>query len=42
MLNLKVAAVDTEQHLVLIEGSVPGPTNGLVSVRGAVKQGKHA
>lgn len=42
LLNLKVAAVDTEQHLVLIEGSVPGPNNGLVSVRGAVKQGRHA
>lgn len=42
ILNLKVAAVDVEQNLVLIEGSVPGPNNGLVSVRGAVKQGKHA
>lgn len=42
MLNVKVAAVDTEQNLVLIEGSVPGPTNGIVTVRGAVKQGRHA
>lgn len=42
MLNVKVAAVDTEQNLVLIEGSVPGPNNGIVTVRGAVKQGRHA
>lgn len=42
MLNVKVAAVHADQNLVLIEGSVPGPTNGIVTVRGAVKQGRHA
>jgi large subunit ribosomal protein L3 len=42
ILNAKVAAVDVAQNLVLIEGSVPGPNNGVVTVRGAVKNGRHA
>jgi large subunit ribosomal protein L3 len=39
-LNLKVARVDAEKHLVMIEGSVPGTTNGLVLLRTAVKAKK--
>ncbi|WP_025273819.1 50S ribosomal protein L3 [Haloglycomyces albus] len=35
--NLKVHAVDTERGLLLIKGAVPGPKNGLVLVRSAVK-----
>lgn len=35
--NLKVAKVDPELNLVLVRGAVPGPTNGLVMVRHAVK-----
>lgn len=42
MMNVKVAGVVADQNLVLIEGSVPGPNNGIVTVRGAVKQGRHA
>lgn len=42
ILNLKVAGLVADQNLLLITGSVPGPTNGLVTVRGAVKQGRHA
>ena len=42
MLNLKVARVIPEQNLVLITGAVPGPRNGVVEVRGAVKRGRHA
>jgi large subunit ribosomal protein L3 len=39
--NLTVIRVDTERNLLLIEGSVPGPNNGLVMIRRAVKgQGK--
>lgn len=35
--NLKVLRVDTERNLLLIEGSVPGPTKGLLLIRRAVK-----
>ncbi|MEU5874513.1 MULTISPECIES: 50S ribosomal protein L3 [Glycomyces] len=36
--NLRVQAVDAERGLLLIVGAVPGPKNGLVLVRSAVKQ----
>lgn len=35
--NLEVVRVDTERNLLLIKGSVPGPNNGLVIIRRAVK-----
>lgn len=38
-LNLTVHAVDAEQGLLLLKGSVPGPNGGLVLVRSAVKGG---
>jgi large subunit ribosomal protein L3 len=38
--NLKVLRVDPERNLLLVEGSVPGPNEGLVIVRRAVKAGK--
>jgi large subunit ribosomal protein L3 len=38
VLNLKIAKIVPEQNLVLIQGGVPGPRNGLVTVRGAVKK----
>ena len=31
--GLTVHSVDTEQHLLLVKGAVPGPTNGIVEVR---------
>jgi large subunit ribosomal protein L3 len=37
VLNLKIARVDAEKHLLLIEGAIPGTKNGLVLVRHAVK-----
>jgi large subunit ribosomal protein L3 len=37
-LNLKVAKVLVEDDIVLIEGAVPGPQGGLVTIRGAVKK----
>jgi large subunit ribosomal protein L3 len=40
--NLVVARIVPEQNLVLLEGSVPGSRGGVVTVRGAVKNGKHA
>lgn len=39
--NLEVVAVDKENNVLLIKGSVPGPKKGLVTVRSGVKaQGK--
>ena len=35
--NLEVVRVDTERNLLLIKGSVPGPTKGLVTIRKAIK-----
>ena len=35
--NLKVARVFDEENVVLIEGAVPGPRNGVVTVRATVK-----
>jgi large subunit ribosomal protein L3 len=36
--NLRIQAVDAERGLLLIVGAIPGPKNGLVLVRSAVKQ----
>jgi large subunit ribosomal protein L3 len=38
--NLKVARVDAEKQLLLLEGGVPGARNGFVLVRHAVKAAK--
>ena len=38
MLNLRVVKVLPEEGLVLVEGGVPGPRNGIVTVRTAVKK----
>jgi large subunit ribosomal protein L3 len=38
--NLKVVGVDTENQLLLISGSIPGPKKGLVMVKTAVKSAK--
>lgn len=35
--NLEVVAVDVENNLLLIKGSVPGPKKGLVVVKSAIK-----
>jgi large subunit ribosomal protein L3 len=37
VLNLRVAQVQDETNLVLVEGGVPGSRNSFVTVRGAVK-----
>jgi large subunit ribosomal protein L3 len=31
--NLRVVRVDPENHLILVEGAVPGPNGGLISIR---------
>lgn len=38
VLNLRVALVDAERHLLAVKGAVPGPADGLVAVRAAVKK----
>jgi large subunit ribosomal protein L3 len=40
ILNLKVARVDAEKHLIMVQGGVPGAKNGVVLVRQAVKAAK--
>ncbi|GAA4908078.1 large subunit ribosomal protein L3 [Stackebrandtia albiflava] len=35
--NLKIHAIDADNNLLLIKGALPGPTGGLVLVRGASK-----
>ena len=35
--NLEIVAVDTENNVLLIKGSVPGPKKGLVVVKSAIK-----
>ncbi len=37
MQNLRVVSVDRENNLMLVKGSIPGPKNGVVLVRKAVK-----
>ena len=36
-LNLRVVKILEKDNLILIRGSIPGPTNGYVVVRAAVK-----
>jgi large subunit ribosomal protein L3 len=38
--NLRVVSIDPERNLILVKGAVPGPTNGPVMVRKAVKAKK--
>ena len=33
-LGLRIDSVDPGQNLLLVKGSIPGPRNGLVEVRG--------
>lgn len=40
ILNVKIAKVIPEKHLLLIEGGVPGAKNGLILVRHAIKTPK--
>ncbi|HHX77558.1 MAG TPA: 50S ribosomal protein L3 [Firmicutes bacterium] len=38
VLNLEIARVDAERNLILIKGAVPGPKDGLVTIRSSVKK----
>jgi large subunit ribosomal protein L3 len=35
--NLEIVRVDPERSLVLVKGSVPGPNEGLLLIRRAIK-----
>ena len=35
--NLRIVSIDPERNLLLVKGAIPGPTNGPVMVRKAVK-----
>ena len=37
VLNLRVARIDADKNLLLVEGGIPGPRNAVVTVRQAVK-----
>lgn len=36
--NLKVISIDTKENVIIVEGGVPGPRNGLVHISSAVKR----
>ena len=36
--NLKVIKVDAEKNLLVVKGAVPGPRNGLLMIRRAIKK----
>jgi large subunit ribosomal protein L3 len=36
--NLRVVKVDVERNVILVSGSIPGPTNSYVSVKSAIKK----
>jgi large subunit ribosomal protein L3 len=38
--NLKVIDVRSDTNVLLVEGAVPGPTNGFVIIKKAVKKQK--
>lgn len=38
ILNLKIARIDNEKHLIMLDGGVPGAKNSLVLIRQAVKK----
>lgn len=40
--NLRVVMLDKAENLILVEGAVPGPRNGLVTLSAAVKKVKNA
>jgi large subunit ribosomal protein L3 len=38
--NIRVVAIYPEENVILLEGQVPGPRNGLVYISPAVKKAK--
>jgi large subunit ribosomal protein L3 len=42
ILNVKLARVDAEKNLLMLEGGTPGAKNGIVLIRAAVKTKKRS
>lgn len=40
--NLRLVKILPEENVILVEGSVPGPRDGIITVRGAVKKAQKA
>jgi large subunit ribosomal protein L3 len=38
ILNLRVVRVLPDENIVLVDGGIPGPRNGFVTVKGAIKK----
>jgi large subunit ribosomal protein L3 len=38
ILNLRIVKVLSDENIVLVNGGVPGPRNGFVTVKGAIKK----
>ena len=38
--NLQVVRVDAEKNLLLVKGAIPGPKNGFLTIKKAVKASK--
>jgi large subunit ribosomal protein L3 len=36
--NVQIAKIDKDLGLLLVKGPVPGPTNGVVSIRDAIRK----
>jgi large subunit ribosomal protein L3 len=36
--NLRIVSIDPDRNLLLVKGAVPGPTEGMLIVRKAVKK----
>jgi large subunit ribosomal protein L3 len=36
--NLEIIKIDPERNCMLVKGSIPGPRNGFVKIRSAVKK----
>jgi len=42
VLNIRLARVDAEKHLLMLQGGIPGARNGMVLIRTAVKTKKRS
>ncbi|MDR3449465.1 MAG: 50S ribosomal protein L3 [Alphaproteobacteria bacterium] len=41
IMNLQVVSVDADMGVVLVKGAIPGPENGYVFIRDAIKRARH-
>jgi large subunit ribosomal protein L3 len=36
--NLQIVGIDVEKNIILVKGAVPGPNNGIIYIKEAVKK----